>query len=135
MCGSCTLNASCAVADGEDSPESLFKRELAKRGLTGGAVKADEREDSGRFSCCWMLAHMRLVTALQSQASSCGVRRASRHVSQMSRSSHAGAKPSLPQGKSDGSTGGQLERSRKLNSEGLEARMKGYNVLSADQDT
>lgn len=47
--------------DGEDSPESLFKRELAKRGLTGGAVKADEREESGKFSCrvtvhslvCW----------------------------------------------------------------------------------
>jgi hypothetical protein len=49
------------MTDGEDSPESLFKRELAKRGLTGGAVKADEREESGRLSCrlsvhslvCW----------------------------------------------------------------------------------
>jgi hypothetical protein len=48
------------MTDGEDSPESLFKRELAKRGLTGGAVKADEREESGRFSCCWMLVRIRL---------------------------------------------------------------------------
>lgn len=35
------------TADGEDSAESLFEKELRKRGLSGSAVKADDRESEG----------------------------------------------------------------------------------------
>lgn len=78
--------ASGESTDGEDSPESLFEKELRKRGLAGGAVKADERD--GKDS---------------------GSSRNQRPVQ-------------LPQfrGQGDGSNADQLERSRKLNSEGLE---------------
>ena len=90
-----------------DSPESMFQKELNRRGINSSSLDTEGMSSGMQLDC------QHLVT--DANVSFLNVDR------QEQPSSSRGPSPA-PQFANRGNEGGQLERSRKLNSEGLEVR-------------